>query len=189
MKCIFRFTLIAVLLPVVMTLGACRYTATDGDRLCIEGVIAGFRHGIEQYGVSSMTANLTDAFVLTLKEGSQQYSKTLSVLEEELQAEETNQLYWRSTYGYRLELGLGGGTPLFNDRFATAHNAFTVAESATGIEPIVTDTGTIDWQFVKMGDYWRVAAMTITFDTVMSSTAVASAGSLPGSPFFKRSSR
>lgn len=189
MKRIFRFALIAALLPAVMTLGACRYKATDEDKLRIEGVISGFKSGIEQYNIPSMTANLTDAFVLTLKEGSLQYSKTLSTLREELESEETKQLDWRSAYGYRLELGLSGGVPSFNDRFATAQSAFAVTESATGIESIVTDTGTIDWQFVKMGDYWRVAAMTITFDTSASTASVVRPYSLPVSPFFRRSSR
>lgn len=186
-----RFALLTVLLlAAVVTLGACRYQATDLDKTAVEGVISGFKFGIERYNVVYMTRDLADAFVLTLKEGDLEYSKTLSVLFEELEAEETNQLYWRETYGYKLELALTVGTPLFDDRFATAHSVFTVIESANGIGPMVTDTGTIDWRFVRMGEnYWRVTAMTITFDTATSGAAAASAGSLPGSPFFGRGSK
>lgn len=189
MKRTIRLASIAALLLAVMTLSACRYQATDADKAAIGGVITGFKTGIERYDISLMTANLTDAFVLTLKEGSLEYYKTLSVLREELNAEEKNQLDWRETYGYMLELGLTGGTPSFNDRFATARSGFTVIESAEGIAPITTDTGTIDWQFVKMGDYWRVAAMTITFNTTASGAAMSKSFALSGSPFFRRSSR
>lgn len=190
MKRIIRFAKIAVLIAATMTLGACGgYQATDTDRLHIEAIIGRFQFGIERYDIPSMTGDLSDAFILTLREGSLEYSKTLSALREELEADATDQSYWRNNYGYRLQLVLTGGNPLFNDRYATARSGFTVIESSDGIDPITTDTGTIDWQFVKMGDYWRVAAMTITFNTTASSAAMDKSFSFSGSPFFRRSSR
>lgn len=189
MKRAIHLAKVAIVLLTAIAVSACRYNATDADRAAVEGIISTFANSIETYSVSSMTGNMTDSFVLTLKEGSLDYSKTLSTLREELESEETNQLDWRSAYGYRLELGLTGGVPSFNDRFAAAQRGFSVIESADGIAPITTDTGTIDWQFVKMGECWRIAAMTITFDTATGSTAAVTPGSLPGSPFFRGSSR
>lgn len=189
MKRTLRLTKVVVLIVAVMTLNACGgYQATDSDRFAIERIVNDFKFGVENYFIDDMTKYFSDAFVLTLKEGTLEYSKTFAVLKEELESEASDQSYWRSTYGYRLKLELSGVSPLFNDRFASARTSFTVIESATGIDPITTDGGAIDWQFALMGGSWRVTAMTITFNTA-GATAAATPVSLPGSPFFQRGSR
>lgn len=193
--------LLAAMTAITLFLAGCTGggPSFDGakEAAAVKAVIAGFEQGIEDYSMEGMTGCLTSGFVLTLVEGGRSYDKSYGTLLAELEADEDNQLRWRHDYGYKLDLQLNNLTvSVASATSARAFARFGVEERADGttpkIDPRITDSGTIEWQFAKVGGNWKVTAMTITFDPhhALKAAGVRSAvpGELPGNPFFRRPS-
>lgn len=157
-------------------------------KAAIGAVIDGFEDAVEAYDVDGMLACLSGAgFKLTLSEAGYSYTKDFTTLKNELEADARNQLDWRKPkadggYGYVLDLQLG--TQTFSNITSTGAivtQTHQVFESADGIDELMTDKGTITWQFAKISGEWKATAMTITFDQVPQAGAAARAAGADGS--------
>jgi hypothetical protein len=159
----------------------------------VYALMDGFEKGIEAYDVARMTGPLTGSFKLTLTEGGLSHDKTLVELTTELQADASNQAYWRSHYGYHLDLQFPGMVvTVMSETSGTAYTLFSVTEWADGLTPpipaTVTDRGTLSAQLAKVGGSWKIAALTISFNP-LTRAALASGSAtsnLPGNGFFRR---
>lgn len=149
-------------------------------KAAIGAVIDGFEDAVEAYDVDGMLACLSGGgFKLTLLEAGYSYTKDFTTLQGELEADEQNQLDWRKPkadggYGYMLDLRLG--TQTFSNITSTGAivtQTHEVFESADGIDELMTDKGTITWQFAKISGEWKATAVTITFEPVQTAGAVA----------------
>lgn len=154
-----------------------------------------FEQGVEAYDVTKMTDCLTASFTLTLCEGGLSYTKDRATLDAELAADERDQLYWRAEYGYHLDLEF---SPLVvavqSATSATVTARFYVYEGADRLSPpiatTITDQGELSGQLAKADGIWKLAAMTISYDTPTAAARPASALPtglrLPGAGFFRR---
>jgi len=130
-----------------------------------------FKEAVEDYDVEKMLDFLfEDEFVLNIEEGSS-YQKDYSTLVDELKEDEGKQLYWRRTTegggnGYILYMELE--EIVYTNTSSTGSIVtvpFTIKEEAANIPRIVTDTGTMVCDMVKLKGEWYCQSMTIHFNT------------------------
>ncbi|MEW5866413.1 MAG: hypothetical protein AB1774_06070 [Bacillota bacterium] len=180
-----RVMLLILTAIVLVTLSGCMGGGPGIDTAAITTaigrVIDGFEADIEAYDIDETDGALSclsgTGFKLTLEEAGASYDKTYATLKQELEDDEENQLYWRTNNGYRLDLRLG--TRVFSNVSATGAvvtQRYSVAEWATRIPVVVTDQGSITWQFANVSGAWKATAMWITFEPVQTRAAGIRAG-------------
>ncbi len=180
-----RVTLWIVAAMAVVTLSGCVPGSGGGpgpDETAVMNAVARaletFEESVELYDVDGMLGCLAEPdFALTLVEATVQPPitmppKSYADLEAELVADEATNLLWRRPVaeggrGYVLDLELGEATfSRVTETSARATLTFTVVESADGIEPKVTDQGTMAWEFAKITGDWVAVSAIITFEPV-----------------------
>lgn len=179
------------LLGLLLIISGCGGSGGGGNdtetKTAINNGINAFKTAVQNYNVDGMLAFLNEAsFTLTISENSASYNKTYATLENELVADEAKQLHWRKPtaeggHSYVLTMVLGAIT--YSNLSATGGIAtvpFTIKEQADGIGQMVTDTGSIVYEMVKIQGEWLCQKMTINFDSQSASQFSSQEGNSKG---------
>ena len=149
----------------------------EAEKTQIAQALSGFEAAVEVYEVDDMLAVFDDTDtskedMLIIEEGSSEFKKSFTTLENELNEDEKNQKDWRKTTGenshsYQLDMQMGSYTySKMSQTGGFASQTFEVLETAEGFGKwLTTDTGTINWELALITGKWKVVSMTIIFNS------------------------
>ncbi len=171
-----RLLLLLGISGMLLIIVGCRGDSLDntGTEQAINARIYSFKTAVEAYDVERMLDFLEKNPTkdpLTIAEGRREYTKDYKTLEDELEQDEPNQIYWRKSlseggWGYSLTMKLGTITyDKLSASGAVARVPFAIIEASERLSfQEETDKGRMICTMVKRQGIWRCQHMIIHFN-------------------------